>query len=76
MPRQSRAERTFRTMYPHANTRPGPTGLIQVFAGDYLCEEGRTAAIAYSRALDAVGCGNITPDPSEQRGEFPEAVTR
>lgn len=67
----SKAEKEFRSKYPHANVRP--TGReycpFAVYAGDYICAEGSTKAAAFKLALDYDKAGIITPDPNEVRTE-------
>jgi hypothetical protein len=66
---KSKAEREFTEMFPHANVRKGVTHPFEVYAGDYLCSEGITRAIAFQRALEYTREGYITPDPNETATE-------
>jgi len=74
MGRTSKAEQTFKDRYPFANVRA--TGgrvarytVLAVFAGDYLCAEGLTRALAFAKAVEYDDAGIIQPDPLEERSE-------
>jgi hypothetical protein len=70
MPKPSKAELQFKAKYPHAHTRPGTLGFpVDVYAGDYLCAQGRTPALAFAEALKYEEDGVIKPDPEERRTE-------
>jgi hypothetical protein len=73
--RMSKAEQTFKDRYPfaHARLTGGRVGryeVVAVFAGDYLCSEGLTRAMAFEKALEYDNAGIIQPDPLEERTEI------
>jgi hypothetical protein len=69
MAKQTKAEIAFRARYPNARVFVGRVVLIRsrytILAGDYLCAEGPTVALAFREALRQDDAGNIKPDPSE-----------
>lgn len=68
---KSKAEKKFTAKYPNANVRPSGRTYrpFEVFAGDYICADGRTRAEAFKTALEWEAVGLITPDPNEHRTE-------
>lgn len=72
MTRMSNAEREFRAEFPHTRVEKelSTFGMrYRVFAGDYLCDESYSRALAFGRALLYYRDGYITPDPDE-RSEY------
>jgi len=68
MAKQSKAEIAFRDKYPNARVfdcRVFFRCRYTIFAGDYLCAEGPTVALASREALRQEEAGNIKPDPTE-----------
>lgn len=69
----STAEKQFRAKYPHTRivTERSMGAIIRctVYAGDYLCSEGFTRAIAFQKALEWEQAQLITPDPEEISNE-------
>jgi hypothetical protein len=66
--KQSKAEIAFRAKCSNARVFDGKVfnrSRYTIFAGDYICAEGPTVALAFREALRQEESGNIKPDPSE-----------